>query len=506
MLNAFETTSKSMRESDGFQHMFGQPRRQHFLGVIRYFTKNLVLLVRGFLPALPVFALSEQVRSYGLIVAFSVFAFVVLSAVIEYWRFRFHVDGQSLIISKGLLERERIIIPFDRIQALQLEQAAWQRVFGLTGLQIDTAGTSGSEVNLQALPLDDANLLRDGIMALRSGKEMSDHETSGHTLALVTLSRKELIKVGLTQDHIRNGLIAVGAMVALYEPFESVIQSWLSIVPDWTWSILGWFWFLFIPLGVFGFIILSFLISVFGAVLKYFNLNAKLLEDEISLQAGLLQRFEYRVPLMKIQVLEWRSNLLRRFMRIETVRILQASSQEQDSSGKGVAISIPGISEPSSAQLVNAVFPAWEHRTSCEEIRPARYLQVRIAVLRSLAVVSLVFIPDAILAKTLLMVVGLIWAVWSSKKIHQKMWLAVTPEMCVIHTGWLRRKRSMFSFRQLQRVSFHQNRVMKKRGVAHITMTTAAGNQSVRYLNEKDAIRLYNWSLYSIERSHQDWM
>jgi len=126
--------------------------------------------------------------------------------------------------------------------------------------------------------------------------------------------------------------------------------------------------------------------------------------------------------------------------------------------------------------------------------------------LRSLAVVSLVFIPDAILAKILLMVVGLIWAVWSSKKIHQKMWLAVTPEMCVIHTGWLRRKRSMFSFRQLQRVSFHQNRVMKKRGVAHITMTTAAGNQSVRYLNEKDAIRLYNWSLYSIERSHQDWM
>ena len=495
-----------MQESDGFQHVFGQPRRQHFLGVIRYFTKNLVQLVRMFLPALPVFALSEQVRSYGLIVTFAVFGLVVLSALIEYWRFRFHVDGQSLVISKGLLERERIIIPFDRIQALQLEQAAWQRVFGLTGLQIDTAGTSGSEVNLQALPLEDANLLRDGIMGLRGGKEVSNQESSNHSLPLVTLSRKELIKVGLTQNHIRNGLIAVGAMVALYEPFESVIQTWLSIVPDWIWSILGWFWFLFIPLGVFGFIILSFSISVFGAVLKYFNLNAKLLEDEISLKAGLLQRFEYRVPLKKIQVLEWRSNLLRRLMRIETVRILQASSQEQDSSGNGVAMSIPGISEPSSAQLVNAVFPIWEQRTSCEVIRPAQYLQVRVAALRSLTVISLAFIPDSILAKTLLTVLGLIWAVWSSKKMHQKIWVSVSHEMCVIHKGWLRRKRSMFSFRQLQRVSFHQNRVMKLRGVAHITMATAAGNQTVRYVNEKDAIRLYNWSLYCIERSHQDWM
>jgi putative membrane protein len=164
------------------------------------------------------------------------------------------------------------------------------------------------------------------------------------------------------------------------------------------------------------------------------------------------------------------------------------------------------MSKPSSEQLVNAVFPTWEQRTSSEEIGPAQYLQIRIAVLRSLAVISLAFIPTSILAKALLMILGLIWAVGSSKKIHQNMWVSVSPEMCVIHKGWLSRKRSMFSFRQLQRVSLHQNRVMKQRGVAHITMTTAAGNQLVRYINEEDAIRLYNWSLYCIERSHEDWM
>ena len=72
----------SMQDSDGFQHVFGQPRRQHFLGVVRYFTKNFVQLVRAFLPVLPVFAFSEEVRSYGLIVTFVVFGLVVLSAVI----------------------------------------------------------------------------------------------------------------------------------------------------------------------------------------------------------------------------------------------------------------------------------------------------------------------------------------------------------------------------------------------------------------------------------------
>ncbi len=47
---------------------------------------------------------------------------------------------------------------------------------------------------------------------------------------------------------------------------------------------------------------------------------------------------------------------------------------------------------------------------------------------------------------------------------------------------------------------------MRKRGVAHITLATAAGNRTFKYLNEADARQLYDWSLASIEQSESDWM
>ena len=64
----------------------------------------------------------------------------------------------------------------------------------------------------------------------------------------------------------------------------------------------------------------------------------------------------------------------------------------------------------------------------------------------------------------------------------------------------------LFSFYQLQRVVFYQNAVMRKRGVAHITFATSAGNRTFKYLNETDASRLYDWSLAQIEQSDLEWM
>ena len=491
----------SMQKIEDFKRVFAEPRRQHFLGVVRYFTKNLVTLVRSFFPILAGFALSDEIRSYSYTIALVVFGLVIVSAFVEYWRFHFYVDERAIIIKKGLFERERIAIPFDRIQALHLEQAAWQRLFGLTGLKIDTAGTNGSEVDLQALKLNEANLLRDGIMAARSGvSSTADEVTTGGQL-LVSLNPKELFKVGLTQNHLRNGFIALGAVVALFQPLESLIGTWLSFFPDWVWSLFYWGWFLFIPLGVFLFIILSFLISVLGAVFKFYNLKAELHEKEIGLKAGLLQRFEYRIPLKKVQILEWRSNILRRLLHIETLRLLQASAQEQNESGKGLAMSVPGMSSRASSQIIDAVFSPWSKVKAKEVIRPSGYLKHRILLLRALGVVALMVAIDGWLATLLVMMFGMAWAIWSSNMVYQNTWLSASSEVCMIHSGWLRKKRSMFSFYQLQRVVIHQNVVMKKRGVAHITLATAAGNRSIRYLNEQDAFRLYNWSLYQVERS-----
>jgi putative membrane protein len=495
-----------MAPTEGLKDAFGEPRRQHFLGTIRYFTRNINLLVRSFLPILAGLALSDEFRRYIEVIAAAVLALVTIAAIIEFWRFRFHVDNHSIIIEKGLLEREVIAIPFDRIQALHLEQAPWQRFFSLTTLKIDTAGTSGAEVDLQALKLSEANDLRDGIMAARSVLVSSAPESDAEPLPLVYLSPKALLKVGVTQDHLRNGFIALGAVIALYEPFKSLIDTWLSAVPEIFWSILSWTWFLFIPLGVFLFLILSFVVSSAGAILRYFDLKAMLYDREISLKAGLLRRFEYRIPLAKIQILEWRSNLLRRALSIETLRVFQASAQDSDSPGKGLSMSVPGISPEASSNLASAVFESLKENNEVERIIPAVYLYHRFLILRILIGSVVMIAASSGVARLFLIGCVIVWSFHSARKKFENYWLLVTPDVCQMYDGWLRKKRSMFSFFKLQRVALYQNRLMRKRGVAHITFATAAGNRTFKFLNENDAKRLYNWSLMKIEQGPRNWM
>ena len=495
-----------MESIEGLQQAFGEPRRQHFLGTIRYFSRNINLLVRSFFPILAGLALSDEFRQYIEVIAVVVFALITIAAFVEFWRFRFHVNNHSIIIEKGLLEREVIAIPFDRIQALHLEQAPWQRLVGLTKLKIDTAGTSGAEVDLQALNLSEANVLRDGIMAARSVLASPVPERGVDSLPLVHLSPKALLKVGLTQDHLRNGFIALGAVIALYEPFKSLIDTWLSLVPKMYWSILSWTWFLFIPLGVFLFLILSFIVSSAGAILRYFNLKAVLYDREISLKAGLLRRFEYRIPLAKIQILEWRSTLMRRALSIETLRVFQASAQESDSSSKGLSMSVPGISKEASSNLASAVFESMQENSKVERIEPSVYLYYRFLILRILIGSAAVIAASS--GGALLFLIGgvIVWSFHSARKKFENYWLLVTPDVCQIYDGWLRKKRSMFSFFKLQRVALYQNTLMRKRGVAHITFATAAGNRTFKFLNENDAKRLYDWSLMKIEQGSRNWM
>ena len=84
-------------------------------------------------------------------------ALTVLGAVLHFWQFTFNVDGGKFHVHKGVFVREKINIPLERVQAVHLEQNLIQRLFGVSGLRIGTAGTSGTELRIHALKWVEAN-------------------------------------------------------------------------------------------------------------------------------------------------------------------------------------------------------------------------------------------------------------------------------------------------------------------------------------------------------------
>jgi putative membrane protein len=84
-----------------------------------------------------------------------------LLAFLYWWRFTYLVGANEIVIEKGLLRRQRRVIPFDRVQDIAIEQRLLARLFGTARVKIETGGAARDEGNLDMIAIADARALRD---------------------------------------------------------------------------------------------------------------------------------------------------------------------------------------------------------------------------------------------------------------------------------------------------------------------------------------------------------
>lgn len=480
-------------------------RRQHLTGVFQYIVKYVWVFIRGFWPVLAGAAVSDNIRAYGEWIGLAVLVIACSSAVLQYWKFTFQVTEDALIIRRGVLERERVTIAFERIQMVNLEQSIWQRMFGVMSVKVDTAGTAGAEVEIAALKVDDANALK----AVLSGGGSKGRSTSMDAAAesdsdgeqLIALSWNRLFKVGLTQNHLRNALIAFGSIVALAEPLEGALTDWLSDVPTYTWIVLKFLWVLLIPIFTIGVVVIGMLVSLIGAVLRYYNLQVRAQAEGLELSGGLLKKFEFKIPLHKVQLLEGSSSVLQRLVGFETYKIHQARAQSDATEG-GVNMAIPGLESDHANRLHAMLFPPFGHNP--ETIRPHQLMLIRMLVFRAVVVV-----PFLIWGEAWMQIAALFWGVWlcvAAVNQYRGVELLLSAEQLIMRTGWLRKKHLRTELRKAQRVVLTESWLMRRRSLAHARIYTAAGPVVVRFIPKITARQLRDLVLYEAESTNRRWM
>lgn len=483
------------------------PRRQHPAGVIRYFVRYIWMFVRSFWPVLAGLAVSDAIKDHIGYIALGALVLVCVVAWLQYWRFTFELTEDSLVIRKGVLERERITIAFERVQMVHLEQSLWQRPFGVLGLRVDTAGSSGAEVEISALTLADARRLK-AVLNSTAGKQAeadADRAFAGEEGAqrteLISLSWNRLFKIGLTQNHLRNALIAFGSVVAFAEPAEDTIKTFLTEVPDYAWFLLKLLWVLLLPVIAMGIVAVGVLISLVGAVIRFYQLTVQADADGLELSGGLLKRFEYKIPIHKVQLLEGTSGVLQRLVGFESYKIHQARAQAEQGQS-GVNLVIPGLESDHALRLQEALFPAFEGQQS--ELRPHVIWLVRMLAIR-LLLVSVAWSVGTGWWRLL----AAAWAVWliaSGLRRFQNQHLVWTSSQVVLRSGWLRKRTVRAELRKMQRVVLMDNWVMRRRDLVHIRLHSAAGPVVMRYVPKDEAQKLRDRTLYEVERSIERWM
>jgi putative membrane protein len=162
-----------------------EPNRQHPAAIAFILIKYLRRIGRMLIPLLVIVFIQSEDKALGytLGVAIVFLVFQMVYAILEYFRYTFFIEGEELIIETGVLGRKRTGIPFDRIQTINFEQHVLHQVLNVVQVNVDTAGSAKTELNIHALGRKQAEELRSFVL---SQKARLVEETEGQAVATDT--------------------------------------------------------------------------------------------------------------------------------------------------------------------------------------------------------------------------------------------------------------------------------------------------------------------------------
>jgi membrane protein YdbS with pleckstrin-like domain len=77
----------------------------------------------------------------------------------------YHMGADQLRVVRGLLFRSDTVVPFGRVQHIDVDQGPLERRYDLATLVLHTAGTHNASVPLPGLPVEQARAMRETIRA-----------------------------------------------------------------------------------------------------------------------------------------------------------------------------------------------------------------------------------------------------------------------------------------------------------------------------------------------------
>src|SRR5690606_22696071 len=209
------------------------PTRQSVKGLALIFIVSIRQAIKMFWPMILILVIQNDIFKDRLVVIISVLTVLILlvvHSILYYLNFYFYVSNGEFILKKGYLRKKVLSIPLDRIQSVNTKQNLIQQLLDVVSLEIDTAGTVGRELKIHALENSFATELQS---LLRSAKkEKSDliandlqEKSEAAEELILKLSPSDLLKIGISQNHLRTSLIIIAFGFQIFQQIEDIFQE-----------------------------------------------------------------------------------------------------------------------------------------------------------------------------------------------------------------------------------------------------------------------------------------
>ncbi|BAO56562.1 hypothetical protein NMS_2553 [Nonlabens marinus S1-08] len=456
----------------------------------------------------------------GLTALFAVVGLVM--PVLKYYFFTFHIEDDELIIQQGVLNKERKAIPLERIQSVNIQQNLVQRILQLVSVEVETAGSKAKELEIPGLDGAFAasfkNLLQDQVPISRESnieiatEEQDVKDATSHTAykreqnTLLILEFTDLLKIAMTQNHVRSGLLALGVVVGFWYKIKDVVERFYGdVFENFEWEdVISYASLSLVLFALVLFIVVSLLVSLARTFNKYYGFELRKSGNYLEAQMGLFNKREVKIPINKIQLLEFHSNPLRRLLNYQTAKIYQAQSE----GSKTTSIDVPACNPAMVLRLQHLM-----HGNSLTEDHEVLQSIASSHARLSFYILSIPLIATAavfayfeIYIGTVIAILILLWTTYQAYRDGQCTRIEADQELLVLQSGWLFHSTIITPVFKMQALEKWRSIFLKRRQQIHFKLHTAAGSRGLRYFKETEVSALKNSIINRVISSQQRWM
>lgn len=426
---------------------------------------------------------------------------LVLVSLLQYFFYRFRVEGDGIVIRSGVLQKSHRHIPYQRVHNVAVHQSLLHRVFGVAEVRLESAGGMKPEAEMRVLSLDDAQALEELVRAQGAGApSAADGEADAPALpesqVLLSLSTGEVVRLGLISNR---GLIAVAAafgVMAQADLLDVLVSPYAADAVDWGRNQhLDWMGWLIGALALLLFFVVALrVLSVVLALLQFHGFTLTEQGRRLSAQRGLLTRLRANMPRSRIQAWSLREGLLHRWFGRQSLRV-DSASIETANDQRSLRELAPVATPDKINALIQHLLPVghWPMQAWRRLHHRAWRRQFTFPALLSLALaVAALFLHGpmggvVLLLLPLFLLRAIVWARhagWSEEE-----------GVIAVREGWLDKRWRFAEVRKIQSLVLVQSPIDRYHGMATLLMDTVGASPfdaplRIRYLPADEAMAL----------------
>jgi len=491
---------------------FSNFSKQSTRGILVYYFKILYKVIR--VTWILIFLMLSKksigsLQTYFFIVVGLLLVGALIRAVLLFINFRFKVTDNDFVLHKGIINKSRISIPFDKIQNINFKQNLVQQIINVVEVEIETAGDKSVEIAITALSREKAKALKNLLLSKTTKSVTIEEEEEDGIIQKISVL--ELFKVSMSENHFKSLLVLLGLGFSLYVQIKDFFETLelgdqLDVFINDNARAVQMTVMLTVLLVTVSFFI-AILSSFFRMFILHFDLTIAIKKGVLEITQGLFTKRNNIIRKQKVQQLIISTNPFKKMMGISNVNFKQAISGKQK---KGTILRIVGTKSSQIIALKKLIFSNSDFSEQ-QAYKPHFYYQRKMFV-RSfilLLVLNIIYSISPLnggwewyLCNGIL-IPGIFWVI---KLKFNKRFYKVNKEMLWIGKGQIGTEYQYLECFKIQYVSLKQTIFQKRYQVFDLIIQSASGSIKIPCIPKTEALKLYNYLIYKSQTAKQSWM